>query len=48
VQLLLWFFSGLLMSILPNWKNHENFNTPWMMAFAAGGLTLAVAGVVLL
>ena len=39
------FFWGLH---IMDWKNHEDFNTPWMMAFAAGGLTLAVAGVVLL
>ena len=39
------FFWGLH---IMDWKNHENFNTPWMMAFAAGGLALAVAGVVLL
>ena len=39
------FFWGLH---IMDWKNHENFNTPWMMAFAAGGLILAVAGVVLL
>ncbi len=39
------FFWGLH---IMDWKNHEDFNTPWMMAFAAGGLTLAIAGVVLL
>jgi hypothetical protein len=39
------FFWGLH---IMDWKNHENFNTPWMMAFAAGGLALAIAGVVLL
>jgi hypothetical protein len=39
------FFWGLH---IMDWKNHENFNTPWMIAFATGGLTLAVAGVVLL
>lgn len=39
------FFWGLH---IMDWKNHEDFNTPWMMAFAAGGLILAVAGVVLL
>ena len=31
-----------------DWKNHENFNTPWLMAFAAGGLALAIAGSALL
>jgi hypothetical protein len=39
------FFWGLH---IMDWKNHEDFNTPWMIAFAAGGLTLAIAGVVLL
>ena len=39
------FFWGLH---IMDWKNHENFNTPWMMAFAAGGLIMAVAGMVLL
>lgn len=39
------FFWGLH---IMDWKNHEDFNTPWMVAFAAGGMTLAVAGVVLL
>ena len=39
------FFWGLH---IMDWKNHEGFNTPWMMAFSCGGLTLAVAGVVLL
>ncbi|WP_243395826.1 PepSY domain-containing protein [Sphingomonas oleivorans] len=31
-----------------DWKNHEDFNTPWLLAFAAGGLLLALAGAVLL
>ena len=39
------FFWGLH---IMDWKNHEDFNTPWMVAFATGGLTLAIAGVVLL
>lgn len=39
------FFWGLH---IMDWRNHEDFNTPWTMAFAAGGLTLTVAGVVLL
>ncbi|WP_277600072.1 PepSY domain-containing protein [Sphingomonas sp. ABOLG] len=39
------FFWGLH---IMDWKNHEDFNTPWIIAFAAGGLTLAIAGVVLL
>jgi len=39
------FFWGLH---IMDWKNHENFNTPLLMAFAAGGLVLAVFGTVLL
>lgn len=31
-----------------DWKSHENFNSPWLFAFALGGLMLALAGVVLL
>lgn len=31
-----------------DWKNHENFNTPWLLAFAIGGLSMGVAGTVLL
>lgn len=31
-----------------DWKNHENFNTPWMLAFAIGGLLFGLAGTVLL
>lgn len=39
------FFWGLH---IMDWKNHENFNTPWLMAFAVGSLGLGVAGSVLL
>ncbi len=39
------FFWGLH---IMDWKNHENFNTPWLMGFAAGGLALAIAGWALL
>ncbi|WP_231472139.1 hypothetical protein [Novosphingobium sp. CECT 9465] len=39
------FFWGLH---IMDWKNHEDFNTPWLMAFAAGGLVLALCGTVLL
>ncbi len=39
------FFWGLH---IMDWKNHENFNTPWLLAFAMGGLTLGLAGTVLL
>lgn len=31
-----------------DWKNHENFNTPWLLGFAIGGLLLGIAGTVLL
>ena len=31
-----------------DWKNHENFNTWWLLAFAIGGLILGLAGSVLL
>lgn len=31
-----------------DWSEHENFNTPWLKAFAIGGLLLAIAGTILL
>ena len=31
-----------------DWTNHENFNTPWLLAFAIGGLTFWLGGAVLL
>ena len=31
-----------------DWKNHENFNTWWLLAFAIGGLVLGLAGTILL
>lgn len=31
-----------------DWKNHEDFNTWWLLAFAFGGLLLGLAGTVLL
>lgn len=31
-----------------DWKNHENFNSWWLLAFAIGGLVLGIAGTVLL
>jgi hypothetical protein len=31
-----------------DWKNHEDFNTPWLLAFASGALVLGLAGVILL
>lgn len=39
------FFWGLH---IMDWKNHENFNTPWLLAFAIGGLVLWLGGAVLL
>ena len=39
------FFWGLH---IMDWKNHEDFNTPWLIAFAAGGFLLSLAGTVLL
>ena len=39
------FFWGLH---IMDWKNHENFNTPWLLAFAVGGLILGIAGTILL
>lgn len=31
-----------------DWKDHEDFNTWWLLAFAIGGLTLGLTGTVLL
>ncbi len=31
-----------------DWKNHEDFNTWWLLAFAIGGLALGIAGTALL
>jgi hypothetical protein len=31
-----------------DWKNHEDFNTPWLLAFAIGGLVSGLAGTILL
>ncbi|QGY80247.1 PepSY domain-containing protein [Sphingorhabdus lacus] len=31
-----------------DWKNHENFNSWWLLAFAIGGLMLGLAGTALL
>lgn len=39
------FFWGLH---IMDWKNHENFNTPWLLGFAVGGLALGIAGTILL
>jgi len=39
------FFWGLH---IMDWKDHENFNTPWLLGFALGGLVLGIFGTVLL
>ncbi|WP_343044529.1 PepSY domain-containing protein [Sphingomonas hominis] len=39
------FFWGLH---IMDWTQHERFNTPWLKAFAAGGLVFGVAGAILL
>lgn len=39
------FFWGLH---IMDWQGHENFNTPWLLAFAIGGLALWLGGAVLL
>lgn len=39
------FFWGLH---IMDWQNHENFNSPWLLAFAVGGLALWLGGAVLL
>lgn len=31
-----------------DWKNHEDFNTPWLLGFAIGGLMFGLAGTILL
>ncbi len=31
-----------------DWKNHENFNSWWLLSFAIGGLLLGIAGTILL
>ncbi len=31
-----------------DWKNHENFNTWWLLVFAIGGLGMGIAGTILL
>jgi hypothetical protein len=39
------FFWGLH---IMDWKNHENFNTPWLLGFAIGGFVLGLFGSILL
>lgn len=39
------FFWGLH---IMDWKNHEDFNTPWLLGFAIGGLALWLGGAILL
>lgn len=39
------FFWGLH---IMDWKEHENFNSPWLLGFAVGGISFWVGGAVLL
>lgn len=39
------FFWGLH---IMDWKNHEDFNSPWLLAFAVGGLVMSITGTILL
>ena len=39
------FFWGLH---IMDWKNHSDFNTPWLLGFALGGFALWIGGAVLL
>jgi len=44
-----WRFYDFFWSLhIMDWKNHENFNSWWLIAFALGGVVLAVSGIVLL
>jgi hypothetical protein len=44
-----WRFYDFLWGLhIMDWKNHEDFNTPWLTGFAGAALILSVAGAVLL
>ena len=44
-----WRFYDFFWSLhIMDWKNHEDFNTWWLLAFAIGGLAFGVAGTILL
>lgn len=44
-----WRFYDFFWSLhIMDWKNHENFNSWWLIAFALGGLAMAVSGGTLL
>lgn len=44
-----WRFYDLFWSLhIMDWTEHERFNTPWLRAFAIGGLLFGLAGAVLL
>lgn len=44
-----WRFYDFFWSLhIMDWKNHENFNSWWLIAFALGGFVMAVSGVTLL
>lgn len=44
-----WRFYDLVWALhIMDWKGHENFHTLWLRAFALGGLSLGIAGAILL
>lgn len=44
-----WRFYDFFWSLhIMDWKNHENFNSWWLIAFALGGVFMAVSGLTLL
>ena len=44
-----WRFYDFFWSLhIMDWKNHENFNSWWLIAFALGGFVMAVSGATLL
>jgi uncharacterized iron-regulated membrane protein len=44
-----WRFYDFFWSLhIMDWKNHQNFNSWWLIAFALGGFVMAVSGVTLL
>jgi|TARA_R110000824_G_scaffold126866_5_gene286579 uncharacterized iron-regulated membrane protein len=44
-----WRFYDFFWSLhIMDWKNHENFNSWWLIAFALGGFIMAVSGITLL
>jgi len=44
-----WRFYDFFWSLhIMDWKNHENFNSWWLIAFALGGVVMSVSGLTLL